>query len=64
MMTPRQGSQLCIKMAGYGIDNRVVAAIQKDAVDSCIKIISDSAYIEDDQRYFLEEKLKELLTSV
>ncbi len=31
MMTPKEGSQLCIKMAGYGIKESVVKAIQDDA---------------------------------
>jgi len=31
MMTPQEGSKLCIKMAGYGIRPDVVKAIQDDA---------------------------------
>ncbi len=31
MMTPNEGSQLCIKMAGYGIRHDVVKTIQDDA---------------------------------
>lgn len=31
MMTPQEGSKLCIKMAGYGIRHDVVKAIQDDA---------------------------------
>ncbi len=34
MMTPKEGSQLCIKMAGYGIRHDVVKAIQDDALNS------------------------------
>jgi len=30
MMTPQEGSKLCIKMAGYGIRHDVVQAIQED----------------------------------
>lgn len=39
MMTPREGSQLCIKMAGYGIRNDVVEAIQNDARKDLLKKI-------------------------
>ena len=31
MMTPKEGSKLCIRMAGYGIREDVVKAIQDDA---------------------------------
>lgn len=31
MMTPKEGSNLCIKIAGYGIKESVVKMIQDDA---------------------------------
>ncbi len=36
MMTPQEGSKLCIKMAGYGIRHDVVKAIQEDALNSLL----------------------------
>jgi hypothetical protein len=49
MMTPQEGSKLCIKMAGYGIRHDVVKAIQEDAKLSALQKLAD--YFSEDAFY-------------
>lgn len=52
MMTPREGSQLCIKMAGYGIRHDVVQAIQDDALNSLLnRLLAATTRIENGVEY-------------
>lgn len=52
MMTPQEGSQLCIRMAGYGIRHDVVQAIQNDARKDLIEVIKS-----------LEKEIEEIKTN-
>ncbi len=57
MMTPREGSQLCIKMAGYGIRHDVVKAIQDDALKEVLnRCYVPTIRIENDVEYPMTTK--------
>lgn len=68
MMTPKEASQLSIKMAGYGIKDTVVVAIQEDArktsletyKNQVLKILNEHTFYSGLDYNQLKEKIEKI----